>query len=247
MTLTNYDEIADGYVKSKIIPAKLYSEEHTFFIALGDAKDLSVLDLACGDGFYTRAIKNLGARAVTGVDGSEVMIELAQQAEKSQRLGINYLVGDILKTDIAGEFDIVTAVYLLPHARTKTELQAMCEAILRNLKPDGRFIAVTIDPNISLRRQPALEKYGFHIRAETPLLADGMPLTVTLLTPDELIYIKDYYWTKQTYERHLSIAGFNNIAWRPMQVSNEGLARLGNEYWQEFLDNPGIIVLEAHR
>ena len=184
---------------------------------------------------------------MTGVDGSEVMIELAQQAEKSQRLGINYLVGDILKTDIAGEFDIVTAVYLLPHARTKTELQAMCEAILRNLKPDGRFIAVTIDPNISIRRQPTLEKYGFHIQAETPLLADGMPLTVTLHTPDEPIYIKDYYWSKQTYERHLKNAGFNNIAWRPMQVSNEGLAKLGNEYWQEFLDNPGIIVLEAHR
>ena len=246
MTLTNYDEIADGYVKSKIIPAKLYSEEHTFFLALGDAKDLSVLDLACGDGYYTRAIKKAGARAVMGVDVSEVMIKLAQKEEEVQRLGVNYLVGDITDIDIIGEFDIVTAVYLLPHAKTKSELQAMCDAIFRNLKPGGRFIAVTIDPNISIKRQPELEKYGFRIQAKTPL-ADGMPLTVTLFTPDEPIYIKDYYWSRQTYEQHLKIAGFHNIAWRPMQVSKEGLAKFGKEYWQGFLDNPGIIVLEAQK
>ncbi len=246
MTLTNYYEIADGYVKSKIIPAKLYSEEHTFFIALGDAKDLSVLDLACGDGYYTRAIKKAGARAVTGVDVSEVMIKLAHQKEEVQRLGINYLVGDITNTTIMGEFDIVTAVYLLPHAKTESELQAMCDAIFRNLKPKGRFIAVTIDPNISIKRQPTLEKYGFRIQAKSPL-TDGMPLTVTLLTADEPIFIKDHYWSRQTYEQHLKIAGFHHIAWRTMRVSNEGLAKFGNEYWQEFLNNPGIIVLEAQK
>jgi 2-polyprenyl-3-methyl-5-hydroxy-6-metoxy-1,4-benzoquinol methylase len=205
MALTNYDKIADGYVKSKIIPAKLYSEEHTFFLALGDAKDLSVLDLACGDGYYTRAVKKFGAGAVTGVDVSEVMIKLAQKEEEVQRLGINYLVGDITNTAIMGEFDIVTAVYLLPHAKTISELQTMCDAIFRNLKPGGRFIAVTIDPNISIKRQPNFEKYGFNIQAKT-LLMDGTPLAVTLLTPDETIYIKDYYWSRQTYERHLQIA-----------------------------------------
>ena len=246
MTLTNYDKIADSYVKSKTIPAKLYSEGHTFFLALGDPKYLSVLDLACGDGYYTRAIKDLGARSVTGVDGSEAMVELAQQTEDIQRLGIDYLAGDVVKTDIAGEFDIVTAVYLLPHARNKTELQAMCDAIFRNLKPNGRLIAVTIDPDISIKQQPMLKKYGYHIQAETPL-TDGMPLTVTLLTPGEPICIVDYYWSRKTYERHLKIAGFHNIAWRPMQVSDEGLAEFGTEYWHEFLDNPGIIVLEARK
>jgi SAM-dependent methyltransferase len=246
MTMTNYNEIADGYTKSKLIPAKLYAEEHTFFLALEDVKGLSILDLACGDGYYTRAVKKLGARTVTGVDVSEVMIELAQQEEKAQRLGINYVVKDIAKTDVIGEFDIITAVYLLPHAKTRSELQAMCDAIFRNLKPNGRFIAVTIDPNISIKRQPILEKYGFHIQAKAPL-KNGMPLTVTLLTPYEPIYIKDYYWSEQTYERHLRIAGFHNIAWRPMQVSNEALAKFGNEYWLEFLDNPGIIILEAQK
>ena len=246
MNYTDYDEIAEGYVGSKMIPAKLYSEQHTFFRALGDLRDLSVLDLACGDGYYTRAVKKMGARSVTGVDVSEVMIKLAQQEENVQRLGINYLVGDITNTDIVGEFDIVTAVYLLPHAKTKAELQAMCDAIFRNLKPGGRFIAVTIDPNILIKGQPTLEKYGFNIQAQTPS-TDGMPLTVTLLTPHEPIYIKDYYWSKRTYERYLKIAGFHSIAWRSMKVSNAGLAKFGNEYWQAFLDNPGIIILEAQK
>ena len=68
MTLTNYNDIAGGYVKTKVIPAKLYCEEHSFFIALGNAKDLSILDLACGDGHYTRKVKKCGARSVMGVD-----------------------------------------------------------------------------------------------------------------------------------------------------------------------------------
>jgi SAM-dependent methyltransferase len=246
MTLTNYDMIADGYIKSKLNPAKSFSEEYTFFLALNDVTGRSVIDFACGDGHYTRAIKRIGARSVTGVDISEVMIDLAQQEERAQRLGLSYFVRDITKSGKIGEFDIVTAVYLLPHAENIASLRAMCDAIYKNLKPAGRLVALTIDPSTSIERQPMLGKYGFRIEAKTPLM-DGMPLTVTLLTPDKPLHIKDYYWSRQTYERCLKVAGFQDIAWRSMRVSNEGLTKFGNEYWQEFLDNPGIIVLEAKK
>jgi SAM-dependent methyltransferase len=106
MTNTDYDDIALDYVKSKVIPAKQFGEVHTFFQALNDVSDKSVLDLVCGDGYYTRAIKTRGASAVTGVDISKAMISLAKQEESAQRLGITHLTRDIAKTATIGEFDM---------------------------------------------------------------------------------------------------------------------------------------------
>jgi ubiquinone/menaquinone biosynthesis C-methylase UbiE len=40
-----------------------------------------VLDLACGEGFYTRRIKQRDAARVVGVDVSQPMIELARAEE----------------------------------------------------------------------------------------------------------------------------------------------------------------------
>ena len=244
LTSTNYDEIANSYVKSKTNPAKLYSEEHTFFQVLNDVRGRSVLDLACGDGYYARIIKRIGARSVTGADISEGMIALAKQKERTQQLGINYLVRDVIKTEAIGKFDIVTAVYLLPHAQTIGELQAMCDAIYYHLKPSGRLVAVTIDPKLSVDRQPLLEKYGFRIEATPPLL-DGNSLVVTLISPDGPLHIKDHYWSKDTYEKCLKNAGFQSTSWHMMRVSPEGLEKFGKNYWQQFIDNPGIAILEA--
>jgi toxoflavin synthase len=41
----------------------------------------SVLDLACGEGFYTRLLRQTGAGRVVGVDLSAGMIALARQEE----------------------------------------------------------------------------------------------------------------------------------------------------------------------
>jgi 2-polyprenyl-3-methyl-5-hydroxy-6-metoxy-1,4-benzoquinol methylase len=53
-----------------------------------------VIDIASGEGFYTRMIRQRGAAKVTGVDLSEKMIGLARASEAQQRLGIDYIVGD---------------------------------------------------------------------------------------------------------------------------------------------------------
>ena len=49
---------------------------------LGSVAGLGVLDLACGEGFYTRQIARDGATRVVGVDISPEMIALAEELEK---------------------------------------------------------------------------------------------------------------------------------------------------------------------
>ena len=42
----------------------------------GDVRDQRILDLACGEGFYTRRLKAAGAARVLGIDVSAEMIAL---------------------------------------------------------------------------------------------------------------------------------------------------------------------------
>lgn len=84
----DYDTIAQQYKKSKELPFRLHIEAYTFFNLLGDLGGKSLLDLACGEGFYTRQFKQKGAARVVGVDNSEKMIELARQQEASEPLSI---------------------------------------------------------------------------------------------------------------------------------------------------------------
>ena len=55
--MTDYNAIAHAYRESKRLPIKRYSEGFTLFRVLGSVRGLAVLDVACGDGYYTRAMK----------------------------------------------------------------------------------------------------------------------------------------------------------------------------------------------
>jgi toxoflavin synthase len=135
--VTDYNAIAHAYREAKSLPIKQYSEAFTFFHVLASVADLVVLDVACGDGYYTRALKRQGASRVLGVDSSHRMITYATHEEKAHPLGIEYVLGEAETMDILGAFDLVTAAYLLVHATTHSQLAAMCQAISKQLKPGG--------------------------------------------------------------------------------------------------------------
>ena len=59
-----YDAIAEDYQATKESPLRRYIEAWSLFRMLGDVSGLSVLDLACGEGFYTRRIREAGATSV---------------------------------------------------------------------------------------------------------------------------------------------------------------------------------------
>jgi len=125
---TDFDEIVDNYKKMDSNLMKKYIEKATFLNVLRDVRTKSVLDLACGEGMYTRTIKREGAASIVGIDISEKMIARARLLEKEQPLGIEYLIRDVTELEQIGLFDIVTAVYLFPYAQTEQTLINMAQA-----------------------------------------------------------------------------------------------------------------------
>ena len=82
---TNYDFIAEQYKRAKLQPWRAHVEAFTLLGVIGDLAGKKVVDLACGEGFYSRILREHGAASVTGVDLSERMIALARQRRRSTR------------------------------------------------------------------------------------------------------------------------------------------------------------------
>ena len=57
---TDYDAVAEEYKRSKLAPWRICLERYSLLNLLGEVRGKSVLDLACGEGFYSRLIREQG-------------------------------------------------------------------------------------------------------------------------------------------------------------------------------------------
>jgi ubiquinone/menaquinone biosynthesis C-methylase UbiE len=241
---TNYDPIAEQYQRSKQQPWRTHVEAFNFMKLIGDPTGKEIIDIACGEGFYTRMLRRRGASRVTGVDLSGKMIALARAAELEQHLGIDYLVADARDLKPANKYDLAVAAYLLNYARDPNELAAMSRAIAGCLRPGGRFVTVNSSPRCDFSSAPSYRKYGF----ETSVVGkfrEGAPITWTFYLEDAQFQIENYFFGIETHENALRAAGFREIHWHSPVLSPEGEAADGSEYWSDLLSQSPIMVLEC--
>ena len=214
---------------------------------MGDLDQKSVLDLACGEGIYSRKIKNLSAAVVTGVDISPKMIELAEIEENKKPIGITYRVGDVTSLEKIGEFDFALGAYLLCYAQSSNQLTAMCKSIYRNLKLGGKFIGVT-DNSANLRQDGIIyRKYGF-TRTFPSTQVEGAPIEWVFFNADGSEFkFNNFYLSREVYEQSFRKAGFRNLEWVHPVLAEGGISAMGAEYWSEFMDSPPIHFLRAEK
>jgi SAM-dependent methyltransferase len=243
---TDYDPIADQYRRAKQQPWRGYLESFSLLSLIGDPTGLQVLDLACGDGFYTRLLRQRGAARLLGVDLSAGMIELARAQEAVHGLGITYEVGDARAVACHADFDLVVAAYLLNYARDRAELQRMYDAIASYLKPGGRFVTVNTNPALDWATAPSYRRYGFET-AVTDSAREGAPLTWTFHLPDGSFSIENYCLGTEAHEAAMRSVGLRDICWHALQVSPEGMAAMPPGAWDVLLAAPPVIMLECRR
>ncbi|HUF91611.1 MAG TPA: class I SAM-dependent methyltransferase [Candidatus Limnocylindria bacterium] len=196
---TDYDPIAEQYKRSKATPWRTDVECFTLMQTMGPVQGLSVLDVACGEGFYTRLLRHQGAARMTGVDLSEGMVALARRQEAAAPLGIDYVVGDGRALDLPDRYDLVVAAYLLNYGSTRAQLDAMCSSIARCLRPGGRFVTVNSNPALDFTAAPSYRQYGFETTVAGPWRA-GAPITWTFFLEDGAFSIENYYLSVADHE-----------------------------------------------
>lgn len=241
--MAEYDAIANLFQASRDLPFRWHSEAYTYLKIMGDVTGLSILDLACGEGVYSRYFKQQGATTVVGVDISPEMIALAQAAETRNPLGVDYVVADVTELGKIGEFDLVVSSYLVNHAPDQPTLLKMLQAMRQNLKPDGRVVAVTNNLAQAPETFAICAPYGFTKTAALPL-TEGTPLEVGFILPDGTEFkVIDFYLSPTTYEQTFLQAGFAPIQWIAPEVSSEGIQKLGEAYWQAWLTYQPIMMI----
>lgn len=126
-------------------------EEPVVRAALGEVRNLSVLDLGCGTGRHALWLAEQGAN-VTAVDFSEGMLTEARQKPFAE--GVTFLQHD-LHNPLPygdGEFDAIVSGLVLEHIK---ELPRLFAEIRRVVKPQGRVVISAMHPAMFLRGSQA--------------------------------------------------------------------------------------------
>ena len=243
-TEAEYDAIAGAYKDSKQLSFRKYIEEYTLFETLGDISGVKALDLACGDGFYTRKLKRAGTREVLGVDVSAEMIRLAEAEERARPEGCRYLHSDAADLVLDEPVDLVVAMYLLNYARDADELLHFVQAAHGAVKPGGRFVGFNDNVLNAPGGAVSYARYGFEKEyTETP--SDGDPIVYRFTNDDGTRFeFNNYFLSTGNYHRAFEEAGFAGFHWIDPQLHP---SEQDNRFWDEFMTAPPVIGFTAVR
>ena len=137
--------------------------------AVGNVKGLKVLDVGCGQGWFSRQLARRGARVI-GIDWSSGMLRYAQDHEKQRRSRIKYIQCDASQVDTRfppKSFDLATSCMALMDMPRVGDVMA---GIAHILKPTGRFIFSISHP---INSAPASRWFRRRIGRHGPWLLDG--------------------------------------------------------------------------
>jgi ubiquinone/menaquinone biosynthesis C-methylase UbiE len=201
-----YDELVgqsgDEYHREVVVPRTVKLLDAT----RGDR----VLDVACGQGVLCRALALAGTR-VTGMDIAPALIEAAKRRNQSDRLIIDYRVGDargLAKIFDAGTFDATVVVLAIQNIAPLSPVWEGCHRVLTR---GGRLVVVMMHPCFRVPRAShwgwdqqrrvqyrAIEQYLSSGRIEIQIHPGADPSKTTLT----------FHRPLQAYVNTLGSAGF---------------------------------------
>jgi SAM-dependent methyltransferase len=235
-----YDALGQTYERAKHIPTGL-AEQATFLSALPDLTGKSVLDVACGTGFYLRVFADLGAAKVVGVDSSAEMVAYANYMEGKQPRGIEYRQLDAVDLPVLGGFDIVTAVWLLGYADDPAALDRMTANLAANLAPGGTVVVLVPNPDADFDiLSGPYGRYGYDvIKVGEP----GFRQPVSVRVLDEPAFeFPSYFWPVGAFDGALRRAGLAEVTRAPTVVPVDDR---GEEFWADLRRSPSFAVFTA--
>lgn len=114
-----------------------------FMMAQQALQGQKIIDIGCGGGILTEAMAKVGAQ-VTGIDKSDVLIEVAKKHAEKNQLSIEYYLTDAesYAKKYSQSFDVVCCMELLEHVPDPNSLIQACSELA---KPGASIFFSTIN------------------------------------------------------------------------------------------------------
>lgn len=173
---------------------------------VGPQKGLTVLDIGCGEGYFSRLFAQAGAT----VEAADVSPELIAKA-KEKSGGIAYHVAPAEQLSFAknSSYDVVTAVLTLQNME---KIEPVFKEVARAVKPNGRFVCVLNHPAF---RIPKKSSWGWdekesvqYRRIDKYLSAHKEKIDMTPSRRAGKEYTYSFHRSLQDYSKALFSAGF---------------------------------------
>ncbi|WP_158773089.1 RsmD family RNA methyltransferase [Cobetia sp. L2A1] len=144
----------------------------TAFEWLGDVKGLNVMDLYAGVGNLTLAVAAAGAKQVTGIEGSQGMVD--QLITNARANGLDQV--SARRADLSRSLPSLEGIDLLVLDPPRDGAQPLCEELARHLhagkvnRAPMRVLYIACDPTTLMRDARLLQDAGY--RVTRALMAD---------------------------------------------------------------------------
>ncbi|QTD96080.1 hypothetical protein S1361_01915 [Streptomyces cyanogenus] len=173
------------------------------------------------------------------------MIAAARETERRDPLGARYDVGDVAELrPLDRRFDIAVGVQCLNYAEDIAAMKRMCSNIRQSLAPGGEFFVLAQKPDYRFGC-PSLDRYGFLCEPTGEEAGTGPRVWVTALLDPQPISIVSTVPRREVYEECLRAAGFRDLEWVPLQVSEAGIREFGDDFWVDLLASPPLEMLRC--
>lgn len=230
-------ESEDTYHEKVIKPSLLH--------ALGDVRGKQVLDVACGQGFFSRALHTAGAK-VTGIDIAPELIEIAKKAGPAD---ISYLVASADRIPLSDTtYDAAICVLALQNIKN---LSGTLEQVSKLLKKGGVFAIVLNHPGF---RIPRRSHWGYdpdvkvQFRRLDGYLSESSHTIQMHPGSDPSATTMSYHRPLQTYVEQLAKHGFSVVGleeWISHKTSENGpKSEAENRARKEF---PLFLMIKARK
>lgn len=177
---------------------------------LGEIKGKNVLDLACGQGYFSRAMRTQSA-TVVGLDISKELIALAKEKNKESKNNIEFFAtpSDDLFMIKDNSQDVVVCVLAIQNIEKLNETIKECSRVLR---PKGKLYLVMNHPAF---RIPQFSDWGYdeenniqYRRVDKYLLEEKVKIDMTPGAKTNKKFTYSFHRPLQVYMKALSKNNF---------------------------------------
>jgi SAM-dependent methyltransferase len=105
-----------------------------------DFSTARVLEIGCGNGFYTQLLKEQGVRHYLGVDITDALFPLLMERFP----GFRFIRRDVTAELLDGEFDLVLMIDVIEHIVSEEKLDFAMRNVQRCLAGNSRFLVAPV-------------------------------------------------------------------------------------------------------